>query len=52
LPARNISSGASHASKPAGSAGDEADTVDEALSDFDFDPLDDALLEGLALALV
>ncbi len=52
LRADNSSSTSPAQSQPVSTSTDEADTVDEAISDFDTGPLDDALLEDLAVALV
>ena len=52
LPATDMSSTSSTDSQPVSTSTDEADAVDEAISDFDAGPLDDALLEDLAVSLV
>jgi len=52
LPATDTRSTALAGSGAVATSTDEADLVDEAMTDFDASPLDDALLEGLAVSLV
>ena len=51
-PSTDTGSTLSAESELAAASTDDADAVDEAISDFDAGPLDDALLEDLAVALV
>ena len=52
LPSSDTGSTASADSEPAATSSGAPDTTDAALADFDAGPLDDALLEDLAVALV
>ena len=52
LPSTDTGSISSTESEPAAATTDDSDAVDAAIADFDAGPLDDALLEDLAVALV